>query len=201
MLASHIFSRNLNHVFKPPPDDHPEDVKNGTYWTRHREIDNSLSTIFMFLPENLRLPRHFRDQNAVFINLILNSSVITLHRAAVSKIKEHDLPENLLLRSTGRLLPAAEEILDIMRLVSHIDVAFTHPFVGFSVFVAASVFVDDFKNEPSRQCQDNLGFLLNIMIAFASRIPTMRSLAMELAHDMSRSGIDTSSMEKVRGLR
>lgn len=153
----------------------------------------------MFLPENLRLPRHIRDQNAALVNLLLYSSVITLHRAAISKIKEHDLPENMLLRSAARLLPAADEILDIMRLMSHLDAAFTNPFVAFSVYVAASVFVDDFKNEPSRQCQDNLDFLLNIMIAFANRIPTIRPLAVELAVDMNRSGVDTSAMEKARG--
>lgn len=198
ILVSHIFGWNLSHSFRDFPDDSPEDITNGPYWKRHTEIDNTLSTMFMFLPAHLRLPRNFRDQNAIFVNLNLHSSTICLHRAAVAQIMQHDLPEYMLQRSKDRLPPAAEEILIIIRAISHIDGIFKNPFVAFSAYTAASVFMDDFRNMKNHQSENNLEFLLNIMVAAAKQNSITRSLATQLAFDMKRSGIDLSAMEKVQ---
>ena len=104
------------------PDDRPEDPEFGPFWKRHRELDNMLSSAFMFLPERFRLPRNLRDPNAVQINLSLHASVICLHNAASEKAEKFKLM-GLKQTSCTRSLTAAREIVDIMKLTCHLGKA------------------------------------------------------------------------------
>jgi hypothetical protein len=103
----------------------------------------------------------------------------------------------MLKHSQERLLPAAEEILSIMRAISHINGVLKSPFVGFSAYTAASVFLDDFRTTQNHESQVNLDFLLDIMVAAAKQNPMIRSLTMQLAFDMKRSGLGQATIEKV----
>lgn len=192
-----MFHRTLEHTSQSFPDDNPQDIKNGPYWRRQRRIDNDLATMLMFLPSNLRLPRGLRCQNAVFVNVNIHTAIICLHKAAVSKINQLTLPEYLMLQSQARLLPAAEEILNIFRIVNDLYSALKNPLMAFSAYVAASVFLDDFMADHNHQSEDNLNFLHNIMIAFGRTNAVTKSLAIQLALDMRQSGFNASAMEKV----
>lgn len=110
------------------PDARPEDVEYGGFWTRHRELDNILSSCFMFLPEAFRLPRNLRNPSAVHTNLNLHAGVICLHHAAIDKIQEHKLPDALRQASELRLRASAEEIVNIVRLTSHVSPGFVSSF-------------------------------------------------------------------------
>ncbi|KAH8799769.1 hypothetical protein F5884DRAFT_686650 [Xylogone sp. PMI_703] len=198
ILASHLFQTNLEHSFNSQPDDNPEDIKNGAYWKRHRDMDNSLSTMSMLLPESLKLPRAFRDQNAVFVNLTIYASTISLHRAALAKVKQHNLPEVLLTRSKARLFPAAEEIMSILKMSGNFIYASQDALIGFVAFMAASVFIDDFIEMKNQQSEDNLEFLLTIMAAASNGNAIIRSLTVQLALQMKRSGVDPSAIDKVK---
>lgn len=119
MVVCQIFKTILHHVHRAKPDDRPEDVMHGGYWTRHRRLDNDLSSIFMFLPERMRLPQNIRDPTAAHTNLNLHASVICLHHAAVEKVDKHNLPQSLKAASVLRLKAAAEEVVNIIKLASH----------------------------------------------------------------------------------
>jgi hypothetical protein len=188
----------MEHTSQSFPEDNPEDVKNGLYWKRQRGIDNDLATMLMVLPNNLRLSRSFRRKNAVFINVNIHTAVICLHRAALLKIRQLMLPEYLMLRSQARLLPAAEEILNIFRKTTDLDTALKNPMMAFSAYMAALVFLEDFMTDHNHPSEDNLDFLLRIMIAVGNTNAVARSLATQLAIDMKQSGIDSSTMEKVQ---
>ena len=75
----------------------------------------------MFLPDNLRLPANARDMNVVFVHMNIHASCICLHQAAVLTAKKHNIDPNFIQQSRNRNLMAAEEITNIMRLISHID--------------------------------------------------------------------------------
>ncbi|KFY08415.1 hypothetical protein V492_06239 [Pseudogymnoascus sp. VKM F-4246] len=200
VLAAHMFHRVLEHTSQSFPDDNPQDIKNGAYWKRQRGIDNDLATMLMFLPTNLRLPRSFRCQNAVFININIHTAIICLHRATVSKISQLDLPEYLMLQSQARLLPAADEIVNILRTVNYLDVALKNPMMAFSAYVAASVFLEDFVTDHNQQSGDNLNFLHNIMIGFGQTNAITKSLAIQLAIDIKESGLGAAAIKKIKGL-
>jgi hypothetical protein len=94
-------------------------MMHGGFWKRHRELDNNLSSIFMFLPEKFRLPQNQRDPTAIHTNLNLHASVICLHHAAVEMAEKHNHPTSLLETSKSRLRASAEEIVAILKLTAH----------------------------------------------------------------------------------
>ncbi len=120
VLSAALFGRNYQHLHKKGPNERPEDL-NADFWKRHRHMDNVLSNTFMFLPDHLRLPANIRDMNVVFLHMNIHSSIICLHQAAILQAKKYNIDPNFIQQSRNRNLMAAEEITNIMRLISHMD--------------------------------------------------------------------------------
>lgn len=119
IIICEVFKIILRHVHGAKPSDHPEDLMNGTYWKRHRDLDNKLSSLFMFLPEKFRLPQRAQDHAAVHANLNLHASVICLHHAAIEAAEKYGFNDTIKQNSIGRLRTAAEEIVNIIKMTSH----------------------------------------------------------------------------------
>ena len=124
VVTVHIFIQLLNHIHRAAPNDLPGDLQHGKFWQRHREIDTNLSSAFMFLPERFRLPKYIRDPVAVHQNLNLHASVICLHNAACDKADKFHLPSHIKQASRTRCLTAAYEIVNIMKMTSHISIRY-----------------------------------------------------------------------------
>ncbi|KAK3690252.1 binuclear zinc transcription factor [Podospora appendiculata] len=202
VMTSHLFHRTLELTSDMVTKNDPRDIKNSPYWRRHAEINNELSTMLMFLPGNLQLPRNIRCHTAVFVNISIHSAIICLHRAALTRARTHqlDLPGYLRRQSQARLLPAAEEILGILRMTIDIHAAFKNPLLVHSTtYMAAIVFLDDMTAEHSHQSESNLDFLLNILVALGRTNAVTRSLAIQLAMDMKKRGFN-SAMDKIKDL-
>jgi enoyl-[acyl-carrier-protein] reductase (NADH) len=75
----------------------------------------------MFLPESFRLPENYREMTAVNTNLNLHASIICLHHAAIERIETYNLPESAKKASQDRLSAAAQEIVNILKLTSHLS--------------------------------------------------------------------------------
>ncbi|KAK0704044.1 hypothetical protein B0T26DRAFT_658509 [Lasiosphaeria miniovina] len=199
VLASCLFHRTLELTSESFTQEASQDIQASPYWKRQTAIDNDLVTMLMFLPSSLQLPRNVRSLNAVFVNVIAHTAVICLHRAGLGKSRAGHLklPDYAIRQSQDRLLPAAEEVLNIVRMITDIRVAFKNPLMVFSVYMAALVFLDDFATEHGSQSESNLEFLLKIMATLGTTNPITRSLAIQLAMDMEKSGFDSSVMERV----
>lgn len=117
-VTCHIFNQILKHIHVRKPGDRPEDIEYGGFWTRHREIDNQLSRIFMFLPSALRIPLNVKSPVAVQTTLNLHAAVICLHNSAVDICDEHDLPSHIKQSSVARLMLAAQEIVKTLKLTA-----------------------------------------------------------------------------------
>jgi hypothetical protein len=122
ILITSMLGRNLTHLHRPTPHDNEEDL-NGAFWQRHRQLESTLSNISLALPDHLRLPAGLPDPNVVFMNMLLQTSVICLHQAAIFKAERNRLPQNIILESRARCVTGAAEITRIMRMTSHIDLA------------------------------------------------------------------------------
>lgn len=118
VVSCYIFNQMVRHAQRPMPGDRPEDAEFGRFWKRHRELDNMLSSAFMFLPERYRLARNMRDPVALQANLNLHAAVICLHNAASETADKHKLP-GIKQTSRTRALTAAHEIADIVRASSY----------------------------------------------------------------------------------
>ncbi|KAM0586184.1 hypothetical protein ACHAP6_005547 [Verticillium nonalfalfae] len=200
ILAAHLFHKTMEHTEQPAAEGNPEDVKNGLYWKQHRDIDNSLATLLMALPETLRLPRNIRSPNAVFVNIMTQAAIISLHRAAQWTIRplQDVLPEHTVRQSQNRLLPAAEEILHVFRMVPDIEATMQNAMLTFAAYMAALVFLEDFAAGHSQQSESNMDFLVGMLITVGRSNVMVASLANQLAIDMHHLGIKSSVATKVR---
>jgi len=122
VLTAALFGRNLLHLHRPGADDQDNDL-NGGFWTRHRSLENILSSTSLGLPDALRLPSGLQDSNVVFMNMSIHTSAICLHQAAIWKADKHRLPVNVNNESKIRCITAAAEIASIMRMISHMELS------------------------------------------------------------------------------
>ncbi|KAK2050816.1 hypothetical protein LZ31DRAFT_548127 [Colletotrichum somersetense] len=193
VITCFIFNKLLKHVHWERPNDRPTDVEYGEFWTRHRDIDNMLSSAFMFLPERFRLPQSMRDPTAVHANLNLHASVICLHHAAVDRIEKYNLPEKLKAASMLRLRTAAEEVVNVVKSTSHINSGYKSPMVALSLYSAASVYVYSAKCDPeagiSTADLQNLKFIITAMEAIGRKHVITKAFLQQIYMDVERNGL------------
>ncbi|KAM0270262.1 hypothetical protein ACHAQH_009483 [Verticillium albo-atrum] len=198
VLAAHLFQKTIEHTEQQASEGNPADVKNGSYWKQHRDIDNNLATMLIALPDTLRLPRNIRSPNAVFVNVITQAAIIAFHRAAQWTMRplRDVLPEHTIRQSQSRLLPVAEEILHVFRMIPDLEATLQNAMLTFAAYMAALVFLEDFAAEHSQQSEINVDFLVGILITIGRGNAMVASLANQLAIDMHHLGIKSEVADK-----
>lgn len=189
-MICYIFNAILKHVHRSKPDDGRDDYDYGRYWNKHRELDNLLSSAFMFLPERFRLPNSLRDPVAVHTNLNLHASIICLHNSAYEMTKEHNLPDHVKQTSKTRVLTAAQEIVTVVKMTSHSNVGYKSPLVALALYVASSVYTtmaQDDGMQPDHTT--NLEFLLVAMNAIGKQHVITKSFLTQAIVDLQRAGL------------
>lgn len=121
LLSACFFGHNFAHIHQSGPEDNPDDTANGEFWVTHRAMDNALSNTFLFLPDHLRLPWGARDMRIVSLHMTLHTAAICLHQTAIVAGTRHNLDPNFVQQYRSRTFIAAEEIVNIMKLVSHVE--------------------------------------------------------------------------------
>lgn len=189
ILVCHLFNMILKHVHRPKPDDDPQNYEYGEYWKRHRDIDNTISSAFMFLPEHFRLPENYGDPTAVHTNLNYHAALICLHLAALEKIEKYQIPVFAKKASETRLFTAAQEIVNIIKMTSHMKTNPRSPMAAISLYCAAMVFIYQCKDEPTPQRIDNLDFIISAMDAIGREHIITRAFLKQLLLDLDRNNI------------
>ncbi|OTB06887.1 hypothetical protein M426DRAFT_9314 [Hypoxylon sp. CI-4A] len=189
VLVCHIFNQLLKHVHRPKPNDNPDNYEYGEYWQRHREMDNTLSSAFMYLPESFRLPENYRDSVAVHTNLNLHASIICLHHSAIDRIDTYGLPESAKKASQDRLSTAAQEIVNIVKLTSHVSSGPKSPLAAMALYCAASVYVYLCKEGQGPTYVDNLDFIIAAMEALGRDHAITRAFLRQVVVDIERNGV------------
>ncbi|KAJ3519923.1 hypothetical protein NM208_g13931 [Fusarium decemcellulare] len=196
VITCQIFKIILRHVHRSRPDDRCDDVMNGSFWTRHRELDNTLSSLFMFLPEKFRLPENIRDASALHLNLNLHASVICLHHAAVEKAEKHNLPDHVKQNSIARLRASAEEVVSIIRLNTHAALFFRSPLCALSLYCTTTVYVYLAKQNPTSGLTSidlsNLDLIVQSMEAIARTHTITRAFLQQACLDIENHGLELS---------
>ncbi|KAG9693104.1 hypothetical protein KCU77_g3915, partial [Aureobasidium melanogenum] len=200
-VISALFGRNLLHLHRHTPDQNDGDI-NGVFWKRHRQMDGTILSLLLGLPESLRLPLAVSDPKVVFMNMCIHTSVICLHQAAIFKVEKHQLPAKLATESKMRCLTAAAEISSLMKMSSHLDMAQANPFMAFSLYVAARVFVQYLKSRPRDDtARGSLHFLLSALQAMKKTNPLAESFIAQLDVDLEVAGLEELRSLRVRAAR
>ncbi|RKL24184.1 hypothetical protein BFJ72_g14336 [Fusarium proliferatum] len=203
ILTCEIFKIILRHVHRSKPDSRNEDLMHGSFWTRHRDLDNTLSSLFMFLPEKFRLPENVRDVSALHLNLNLHAAIICLHHAAVEKADKHNLPDHVKQGSVTRLRAAAEEIVNIMRLTANGTLFFKSPLSALSLYCTTTVYVYLGKENPVNGLStidlSNFQLIIQSMEAIARVHTITRTFLQQACLDIEKNGL--GSVIQVPSLR
>ncbi|KAI1393550.1 fungal-specific transcription factor domain-containing protein [Hypoxylon trugodes] len=189
VLVSHIFNQILKHIHKPKANDNTGDYEYGEYWKRHRDIDNKLSAAFMFLPESFRLPENYRNPIAVHTNLNLHASIICLHHSAIDRIETYKLPESAKKISQDRMTAAAQEIVNIIKLTSHVGSNPKSPLAALALYCAASVYVYLCTEVHTPSIIDSLEFIIAAMEALGRDHAITNAYLRQVVVDIERNDI------------
>ncbi|KAB8232268.1 putative C6 transcription factor Prf [Aspergillus alliaceus] len=183
-FMAYMFGRNLSHLHRPDPQDNDHDL-NGLYWQRHRSHDNVLLHFALTMPNHLRLPAGMSDPNVIFCNMAIHTSTICLHQAAIFKAEKNKMPEQIIIESKRRCIVAADQISNIMKMISHMDLTSMNPFMSYSVYVAARVFVQYLKSRPDDSAaRSSLRFVFSALDAMKSKNPLTESFLVQLDVDI-----------------
>lgn len=189
ILMAALFGKNLIHLHRPDVDDRDDDL-NGEFWKRHRNMDNILLNTSLSMPSQFKLPNGLNNPNVVFTNMNIHTSAICLHQAAIYKAEKNKLPVSVSAESKIRCITAANEISNIMRTISHLDLSSMNPFISFCLYVAARVYVQYLKSRPDDgQTVDSLRFLLSAMNALKRKNPLTESFMVQLDVDLESLGL------------
>ncbi|KAF5643623.1 Zn(II)2Cys6 transcriptional activator [Fusarium sp. NRRL 52700] len=203
ILTCEIFKIILRHVHRSKPDSRNEDMMHGSFWTRHRDLDNTLSSLFMFLPEKFRLPENVRDVSALHLNINLHAAIICLHHAAVEKADKYSLPDHVKQGSVTRLRAAAEEIVNIMRLTANGTLFFKSPLSALSLYCTTTVYVYLGKENPINGLStidlSNFQLIIQSMEAIARVHTITRTFLQQACLDIEKNGL--GSVIQVPSLR
>jgi hypothetical protein len=85
---------------------------------------------------------------------------------------------------------SAEEITNIMRLISHMDASNMSSWMGFCLYVAGGILIQDLKSDhPRSQSVTNLEFLVLAMRAIGIRHSITNHFTAQLELDMTTAGV------------
>ncbi|KAH7229932.1 hypothetical protein BKA60DRAFT_590708 [Fusarium oxysporum] len=177
VFIANLFHRVLNHTSCISPGIHIKRDQH-EFWDRHCRLDNELSLCTIKLPENARIGNPIYNRDAVIVNTELQAAIISLHRGAIWNLRfsEHS--------SCG------EEVKRQQAHHSQERTTFMNPILIFSVYLAALAFIEDFLDTQKEQSQDTALMFLSALVTIGVRNVVARSLAKQVAKDMSYVGIE-----------
>ncbi|KXJ94963.1 binuclear zinc transcription factor [Microdochium bolleyi] len=188
----------------------------------HQRLDNRLALMFMALPSRLAQPSNTVDGKLEPppIVLKLHTSVIAIHRTYLARLRAGDIPSNnnnpsgsasgsggdssafvaaQAASSAARMLVSADQIFALLVATSSQDPSadFASLFVTFAAFMASFAFLEDFAASQSPASEHKLGVLMDLLVAGAEGNSMAGSLAVQLGHEMYRTGMDRGALGKV----
>lgn len=192
-------------------DDEEEEDEASHYWSRFRRLNHDLTSIFLMLPEGMRMPAAFSCQHAVFINVLSHVAIICLHQSAMRRVRaENDhsdhpetsapatdpslAPTAALRQRRDRMLAAAKEIQHIFSIAQDLEMALRNPMQDFSAYTAALVFLEriaeDHEDAASRS---SVAFLLDVLHIAGQANPSAKVFAARLAADLERFSVSVTT--------
>ncbi|BCS27953.1 Zn(II)2Cys6 transcription factor [Aspergillus puulaauensis] len=179
-----LFGQILSQTSRPDPNDDVNDLNSG-YWQRHKSLDNILLDVALAMPNCLHLPVGLPDPNSVLCNMVLNTSVICLHQAAICRAEKSKILEQVVNKSKMRCTAAADQVLNIMRTISHVDLSTMNPVVSLCIYVASRVLLQHLRTCPDdTAARSSLQFIFSALSALKHKNTLAESLLVQLEVDI-----------------
>ncbi|KAH7030637.1 uncharacterized protein B0I36DRAFT_322160 [Microdochium trichocladiopsis] len=218
ILGSLLYHECANHTMQTySTDQRSDDAHQGQFDTptsedfsrTHQHLDNRLALMFMALPDSLVHPSSLDGRpDAAPIVLKLHTSVIAIHRKLTARVRDAGaspsgtsdpaVAEGQLAASSARMLVSADQIFSLLVTTSRDPtVDFSNVFVTFGAFMASFAYLEDYTATQNPASEQKLGVLMDLLVAGAESNSIAASLAVQLGHEMYKSGMDRSALGKV----
>lgn len=202
VLASELFYRPLS-TMSGPSCIFPElcDPDHDHYRSRHREIETGLVLLSAALPSSLRLPAAARDQNAIFVNVLLQTATICLHKTLLKHgtCAVCAVDDAVARRSRDRVVAAAHETIHVFSLAGDLPVALRNPTLCFAAYTAGLVCCEMAVRGGDANGLDNVRFLVNMLNAVGPTNVVAGMLAAQLAQHARSMGLGLAGVNMVCG--
>ncbi|KAM5377536.1 hypothetical protein ACJZ2D_004905 [Fusarium nematophilum] len=157
------------------------------YWTQHGEIDDHLTALTNMLPATLRLPQSSGCQHAIFINTLIYTATMCLHKTAAQKARCIHA-DDLALQSHALMFDAALKVLEVFRLADDLVMALKNPILDYAANICGLVFVQDFGMRETARSKKNAALVVNILSTAGQNHPVARMLAGQLLAEFEKTG-------------
>ena len=179
------------------PDCDSTDYESGKFWINHRAIDTSISILARSLPSHLRVSVDVREPQVVLGNMCLHAMVIALHQAAILRARRHQFDDRIVRKSQDRRDIAAQQIIDIMRMISFVDIENISPFTSFALYMAGAAILAQMKDfGRNDQRWGDINFLLLSMKFLNHKYASTASFLKVLKQDMENDGFEVSEEDQ-----
>lgn len=127
VLIADLTARIRDHLHFDETQATPAGTEHDDFFKRHADLDNSISSLFLSLQDKHKVSAAVLDPVAVSVSMNIHSLVISLHRAMIMMLESSDPNSYLIARSEQRCDLAADEIINTLRLISHLDLSKVSP--------------------------------------------------------------------------
>lgn len=206
VIALHLFHECFDFQSSQQPKDFlaNDPQKTAVAWARSRALEQNLTMAFSILPPHLQCPESTVNSDAVVINLQLHTARIFLYRASATLARQQrgggggiGCPRPTI---DNKVYDAAESIMTIVATVWDIEARFRNQFVAFGAYVSAFTFLMILSVTGEQKCRERVLALLDLMIAVGHQNQSTAVLAIQLAKEIYRKGVDDTALTKVRSL-
>lgn len=121
VLVAHLLGRTMKHGQDIDDIDLTDAAQCRPFWERHAHLDTLISTAITSFPAALRLPTAVKEPHIVYTHMNMHALIISLHQTAIKVAGECGLGSEVTQKSHERCLAAADEIVNILRLTSHLE--------------------------------------------------------------------------------
>ncbi|KAL5611318.1 hypothetical protein FOBRF1_007435 [Fusarium oxysporum] len=184
---------------KIAPQPSSDSLDNDEYWNQLKSINDGLLTLTDILPTNLQLPQAFACQHAIFVNILIHTATMCLHKTAAQKARciQGFEAERVVNESYGRMFVAAMNVLDVFQQTQDLVMALKNPIQDYTAYIATLVFLEDFKARSSIQSKNNALFLIGIFRTAGETHAVARMLSAQLGTQLEIYNIDISSNDEI----
>lgn len=116
VITARLLEKLMQHLRKAE-----NDVTESDFWVRHQQLDNEISRVLLMMPDHLR-PDTTQHSLAFFVNMCLHEFTVSLFTAALTAASKLPDKADLMLSLQLRARRAAEEIVNIMKLQSYMNI-------------------------------------------------------------------------------
>jgi hypothetical protein len=121
VVQASILRRNVQHASTVANNTEMSEAQKTKFWEQHHLLDNLITIILMSRSENIRLSGTAPNPLLIKFASGMHAFTLSLHQTAIKFARKYGADKSQIARSATRCRQKADEIIDLIRSIAHID--------------------------------------------------------------------------------